>query len=239
KFGAVQPNIQKIPGTGRILVELPGVENPQRVRNLLQGTAQLEFIEVYTIQDIYPSLAEVNTYLVSLKKPAVDSTTGVVKEKELEDDLLLDSNAPKDTSAVAETVEADTTAAADTTKREEVSELFSLNKSGYGLSYSVRDTAKINAILAMPKVQAMCPSMLTFYWEKKATPTKDGNHKLIELLACNKSKTGEAKLAGEVITEARWKVPQDGRGLETSMNVRSAGAKARKKMTSEASRGSS
>ncbi|HSZ25818.1 MAG TPA: protein translocase subunit SecDF [Cytophagaceae bacterium] len=238
KFGAVQPNIQKIPGTGRILVELPGVENPQRVRNLLQGTALLEFIEVYTIQDIYSNLMAANNYLISLKKAGKDSTTTGNKSDDLSMNGLLADTTVVDTTALAsdtKTVKKDSTAA-DTTKKEEVSELFSLNKNGYGLSYSAKDTGKINRILAMPKIQALFPSTLTFYWEKKGQKTKDGKDVLLELLPCKKSKLSKAPLTGEVITDARWSVAQDGKGFEISMNMNSYGAKQWKKMTAEASK---
>jgi SecD/SecF fusion protein len=237
KFGAVQPNIQKIPGTGRILVELPGVENPQRVRNLLQGTAQLEFLEVYTIQDIYPNLSAVNNYLVSLKKTGGEDSSLLSKTTETTTNELLADTSLVDTTVVADNKAVkDTSAAKDTTKKEEISELFSLNKNGYGLSYSVKDTGKINRILEMPKVQAMFPSTLSFYWEKKAQKTKDGKDNLLELLPCKKGKFGKAALTGEVITDARWSVAQDGKGFEISMNMNSVGAKAWKRMTAEASK---
>jgi SecD/SecF fusion protein len=238
KFGAVQPNIQKIPGTGRILVELPGVENPQRVRNLLQGTAQLEFLEVYTMQEIYSNLTAVNSYLVSLKKAGGEDSSLVAKTTESTTNELLADTSLSDTTVVADNKAVkDTTSAADTTKKEEVSELFSLlSQERFGLNYSVKDTAKINRILAMPKVQAMFPSTLSFYWEKKAQKTKNGKSNLLELLPCKKGKFGKAALTGDAITDARWSVAQDGKGFEISMNMNSVGAKAWKRMTAEASK---
>lgn len=235
KFGAIQPNIQLIPGTGRILVELPGVENPQRVRNLLQGTAMLEFIEVYTIQEIYPGLMAANSYLMTLKKDK-DSAASVINNQ-TDDDLSVDDdslNADTTTSASTKTA-ADSTAAADSLKNQ-VSEIFSLNKSQYQLMYSVKDSAKINRIFAMQKVQALLPADLTFYWEKKAKKTKDGNDMLLELIPGKKSRQGKAKLTGDVITDARWDVSQDGKGYEISMSMNSNGAKTWKKMTADASR---
>lgn len=239
KFGAVQPNIQKIPGTGRILVELPGVDNPQRVRDLLQGTAQLSFLDVYSIQEIYPSLIEVNNYLVSLKKTGQDSSLNVKSEVATDDDLLASDSlaTTNDTAAVAKKdkgAKSDSTAV-DSTKKNDVSELFSLNKDRYSLVYFVRDTSKINAILEMPKVQAMLPSTLSFYWEKKGRKTTDGKDVLLELVPCKKGKFGKAKLTGEVITDARWSVAQDGKGFEISMNMNSEGARIWKKMTKDAS----
>lgn len=238
KFGAVQPNIQLIPGTGRILVELPGVENPQRVRNLLQGTAMLEFIEVYSIQEVYPGLIAANNYLVSLKKSGQDTTSSLSPDAkaETEEDLSVDNDTAKTDGTATAKADTSTAAKKDTTKQNEVSEIFSLNKSQYQLMYSVKDTAKINRIFAMPKVQALLPANLTFYWEKKAKKTKDGGDMLLELLPCKKGKNEKAKLGGDAITDARSDVAQDGKGFEISMSMNSAGAKIWKKMTADASR---
>ena len=237
KFGAVQPNIQLIPGTGRILVELPGVENPQRVRNLLQGTAMLEFIEVYSIQDIYPGLVAANNYLISLKKSDKDTSSSLAADTKTttEENLSVDDDTAK---ADGTATKADTSTAAkkDTTKQNEISEIFSLNKSQYQLMYSVKDTAKINRIFAMPKVQALLPGNLSFYWEKKAKKTKDGSDMLLELIPGKKGKNEKAKLGGDAITDARSDVAQDGKGFEISMGMNSAGAKVWKKMTADASR---
>ncbi len=234
KFGAVQPNIQQIPGTGRILVELPGVENPQRVRNLLQGTAMLEFIEVYSIQEVYPGLIAANNYLLTLKKSTKDSSVTTV-EKADDDELLVDDSLSTDSSATAANKAGKDSTAADSTKNE-VSEIFSLNRAQYQLMYSVKDTSKINRIFAMPKVQDLLPADLTFYWEKKAKKTKDGKDMLLELLPCKKRKSEKARLGGDAITDARSDVAQDGKGFEISMSMNSQGAKIWKKMTADASR---
>lgn len=75
RFGTTQPNIQKLEGTGRIQIELPGVDNPERVRNLLQGVAKLEFLEVWNIQEINSSLEAINTLLVAEQKANSSNTT--------------------------------------------------------------------------------------------------------------------------------------------------------------------
>ena len=238
KFGVIQPNIQKIQGTGRIQVELPGVENPQRVRNLLQGTAQLEFIEVYHTYEIAPQLTQINDYLVSLKKTNNDST--VVKQTSTDNanDLLLDKDSTvsaKDTIAKTDgTAVAKADSAVKDTSKTQVSELFSLLKARDVLVYDVKDTSKINRIFSILKVQAMLPSNLTFYWEKKAHKAKDGQE-TIELIACKKGRLEKAPLMGDAITNASWSVAQDGRGYEISMQMNSIGAKKWKKMTAEAS----
>ncbi len=223
KFGAVQPNIQILPGTGRIMVELPGVENPQRVRNLLQGTAMLEFVEVYSIQEIYPSLIAANNYLLTLEQPDKEGTETNSDNLAADDDLSADGDSNANNQAKADSAAADTT-------QNKVSDIFRLNQSQYQLMYSVKDTAKINRIFAMPKVQALLPGDLTFYWEKKA------KNMMLELIPGKKSRQGKAKLTGDVITDARSDVAQDGKGFEISMSMNSQGAKVWKKMTADASR---
>jgi SecD/SecF fusion protein len=235
KFGAIQPNIQKIPGTGRILVELPGVENPQRVRNLLQGTAMLEFIPVCTPQEIFPSLIEVNKYLVTLKKSGKD-TSNALQDVSSEENLSEDTTLSADTANATATAKADTSNAAvkDTTGKDQYSEIFTLSKDNYTLLYSVKDTAKINRLFALPKVQALLPSHVTFYWDKKGRSPKGSTDKLLEYIPCKKGRNEKAKLSGEVITEARQEVAQDGNGFEVTMSMNSNGAKIWKNMTSEA-----
>ncbi|MFN3403307.1 MAG: protein translocase subunit SecDF [Cytophagaceae bacterium] len=222
RFGVVQPNIQRIQGTGRIQVELPGVENPQRVRNLLQGAAQLEFLEVYHLPEIAPYLNQINDYLMAVEK----DQKAAGKNNTADAEKLL-----KDPNAASEPAAADS-AAADTTQK--ASKLFSLLRSPYGLVYDVKDTSAINKILRMPKVQAILPSNVSFYWERKARSTAEGN--FVELVPVKKNRsTGKAPLTGEVIVDARHDIASDGRGYEVVMQMNSAGAKKWRQMTKEAS----
>lgn len=240
RFGVIQPNLQRIQGTGRILVELPGAENPQRVRNLLQGTAQLDFYEVYHLFEIGNTLTAVNSYVVAQEKlkgdagkggdALLDSTSGTTKA---DDDLLLEgavdssvTAAKSDTAAVAK---ADSTAAVDSLAAKN-SPLFTLLKSQYTLRYDVKDTAKINRILTLPRVKELLPSDLSLMWERKAND-KDNT---IELVPIKKSRGGKAPLSGDAITDARAGVSSDGRGYEISMQMNANGAKKWKKLTAEA-----
>ncbi len=238
RFGVIQPNLQRIQGTGRILVELPGAENPQRVRNLLQGTAQLDFFEVYHLFEIGNTLTAVNSYVVAQEKlkggdtnqhgdALVDST--VTKTG---DDLLLDgavdsaATASTTTTAVAN---ADSTKAVDSLAAKN-SPLFTLLKSQYTLRYDVKDTSKINRILGLPRVKELLPSDLVLMWERKAN-AKDNT---IELIPIKKSRGGKAPLSGDAITDARAGVSSDGRGYEISMQMNASGAKKWKKLTADA-----
>ncbi|GAL84761.1 bifunctional preprotein translocase subunit SecD/SecF [Sporocytophaga myxococcoides] len=232
KFGVIQPNIQRIQGTGRIQVELPGVENPQRVRNLLQGAASLEFLEVYHMPEVIPYLNQINDYLLLKEKDAkAHKASEKTPTSEAAKNLLTDGDstatAKSDTS-----VEADTTAKADTTQK--ASAIYSLLRSGYSLRYEVKDTAKINRIFSDPKVQAMIPSNMRFVWEQKPYRDEQGGNTL-ELVPVKKSRTGKAGLTGEVITDARADVSSNAKSYEISMSMNPEGAKKWRNITREAS----
>ncbi|MDB5274545.1 MAG: secDF [Chitinophagaceae bacterium] len=237
RFGTIQPNLQRIQGTGRILVELPGVENPQRVRNLLQGTAQLDFYEVYHLFEIGSTLTEINKYVVAqskLKGTAADTTDLLTDSSSTADQDLLSADplASDSTAAVkadtSKVAKADSTSAADSLAANN-SPLFTLLKSQYNLVYDLKDTAKINRILNLPKAKALLPTDLVFLWDRKAK--KDGT---IELVPIKKGRGGKAPLSGDAITDARDGASSDGRGYEISMQMNAAGARIWKKLTADA-----
>ena len=235
KFGAVQPNIQRLKNSGRIQVELPGVENQQRVRNLLQGAAKLEFMEVYHIYEIAPALTQINSYLLPIEKPEL-LKDGKIENKNSTEELLsgdtLNNNSDSNSVASAQPAKGDS-AKADTTAPK-ASSLFTLLKAPNTLRYNVSDTAKINAIFEMEKVKAMLPGSLVLLWDKKSEKDNAGNETL-ELVPVKKARAGSTPLTGEVIVNARADMSQDGKNFEISMQMNSLGAKRWKKMTAEAS----
>ena len=247
KFGVTSPNIQRIKGTGRIQVELPGVDNPQRVRNLLQGVAQLEFLDVYQIYEIAPYLKEINTYLLTQEKkePKAESKTTTKASNDVQ--KLLSENTkdsltePKTDTATAATKATDSlaTASADSAAKDsgdaQASILFRLLKTNDMLRYDVKDTAQINKIFGMPKVKAMLPNTVKFLWEKKPEKMSD-NSETLELVPVRVDRSGKAQLTGEVIVDAREGVSEDGKSFEISMSMNSLGAKKWKRMTAEASK---
>ncbi|MBO9698948.1 MAG: protein translocase subunit SecDF [Sporocytophaga sp.] len=231
KFGVIQPNIQRIQGTGRIQVELPGVENPQRVRNLLQGAAQLEFLEVYHMPEVIPYLNQVNEYLLAKEKDAkAKHAAEKAPTSEAAKNLLTEGDttatAKADTAGVA-----DTTAQAKTDTTQKASAIYSLLRSGYSLRYEVKDTAKINRIFSDPKVQAMIPSNMRFIWEQKPYKDEQGGTTL-ELVPVKKGRTS---LTGDVITDARADVSSNAKSYEISMSMNAEGARKWKNITREAS----
>jgi len=226
KFGAIQPNIQRVTGTGRILVELPGVENTQRVRNLLQGTAKLEFMEVYQSYEVIERTNRINDYLVSLDEEKKLNVTDTSSSTAASNSSLLVTNG--DTSAVAK---ADTAAAAaqDTSK---VSAFYRLAK-GYFV-YETKDTGTINKILNMDRVKQIIGSDLRFVWERKARELDNGTA-LIELVPLKVGREGKAALTGDVITNVSFGLSPGGKGYEVSMQMNTTGAKEWRKITKQAS----
>jgi SecD/SecF fusion protein len=245
RFGTSQPNIQRLQGTGRIQVELPGVDNPERVRKLLQGVAKLEFLEVYTVQDISPSLEQINGLLVS-EQQEQDGTNADLEGLEeslsaddMQDDLAVLSEPKVGTAEDLDTVPdgdleaqlagADSTAL-DSLANSQLSPLYSLLKSPpqYGLVYDVEDTGRINRILRRSDVQSLLPSDLDFVWE--VTPRVQDDLELLQLYAVKRGRGGKAPLTGEVITQARQDYDQNSRPA-ISMQMNAEGARLWRRLT--------
>lgn len=243
RFGTSQPNIQRLQGTGRIQVELPGVDNPQRVRKLLQGVAKLEFWEVNEINETGQTLQAMNDVYVAQTQAAggdldLDvSSTDDAATADLSD--LLSEDEPTETDAEADTSDlAGDLADGESDLNEElnstVSPLFTKMQQGYGMVYDTRDTAQINRILQNPEVQSVIPPTIKFLWAVKPLELENdlSNNELLELYAIRMSRGGRAPLTGEVITDARQDLDQSTRP-SISMQMNADGAKKWKRMTSE------
>ncbi|BDD05982.1 protein translocase subunit SecDF [Aureibacter tunicatorum] len=231
RFGTTQPNIQRLQGTGRIQIELPGVDNPERVRKLLQGVAKLEFWEVYEPQEYFPSLQAVNEKLVSeLEMEAIKA-----EETGSETSGTVTSNA-NDLAALTggDSTAVDTTATAteaDSALNAQVSPIFALLKSPYGLAYDVKDTSKINRILNRSDIKTLLPKNLKFLWEVKPS-TLDNGDEILNLYAIKVGRNGKAPLGGDVITRANNDFDQTG-APAVSMQMNAVGAKKWRKITGE------
>ena len=181
-FGVVAPNIQKLENTGRILLELPGVKEPERVRKLLQGTANLEFYETYTLNDLQNALQAVS-----------NATTGAAEKAEV----------AADTTAVAE---ADSTGAVKAPKTEKISvrplaQLLWANGQVGGAvigTVNVQDTALVNTIMNSKEAKQLLPTNLKARWSVKAIDDKGRYFNLIAL----KTNQGRPALGGDVVTDA-------------------------------------
>ncbi|MBQ0122456.1 MAG: protein translocase subunit SecDF [Bacteroidales bacterium] len=221
QFGVAQPNIQKIARTGRILVELPGVKEPERVRKLLQGTASLEFWQTYNYQEIAPFLQELNDELRQQNEVLQSETSAEAKTvaETAVADASSDIEAQLD-SATANTDRSDVVSA--------INPLFSKlqpwggNSACLGIAH-YRDTAQINAWIASSKIAF--PSDFVPAWSFKAWSgegvTPDTYFELVAL----KNVAGKgAVLDGSVITSARVNYNNYTSAAEVSMTMNSTGA---------------
>ncbi|MDO9551685.1 protein translocase subunit SecDF [Rhodonellum sp.] len=219
RFGTSQPNIQRIQGSGRIQIELPGVDNPERVRNLLQGVAKLQFWEVAETGEYLPGLEAANSLLVTeaISKKATSTTPAEAVESESSDSTDLEKQ-------LSQTVPADDFSS-------QVSPIFSLTKANYGLVYDIRDTIAINRIFAREDVKAVLPRDVKFLWAVK--PQKADGLELLELFAIKVSRSSDqAPLEGDVVTDARQVLDQTSRPA-VSMQMNAEGARKWRKLTAD------
>lgn len=237
KFGVTQPNIQLQDGSNRILVELPGVTDKERVRKLLQGSAKLEFYETYDNQEIFPLLQNINNILAAkqpkeaTKTVAKDSSTTTTADKP----ALL--SAKKD-STTKDSANVDALAKSNPLFAVLSPATFQGQNGQQGLrpgptvGYAAQsDTAKINAIFAQEDIKAVIPSNLKLLWGVKSmTP----ENKIFELYAIKPTGiNGEPALGGDVISNAREDFDQRG-NPEVVMVMKTDGAREWKRITAAA-----
>lgn len=202
QFGTSQPNIQRLIGTERIQVEIPGAENPQRVRKLLQGAARLEFWDVIDPNTLNSSFLAINELLVKEQKASKTSAVTDVTRDELAKELAN----PNDTTRT--TLESQLSNASDSSKSGldslqnlNVSPLFALSKPTGAYRYDLKDTAEINAIFRRDDVRGLLPRNVGLYWSNKAdNPFNMGES--LELNFLDIGRNGIPRLTGEVIINA-------------------------------------
>jgi SecD/SecF fusion protein len=214
KFGVANPNLSKIPGTNRIQVELPGVDNPERVRKLLSGSAKLEFCEVFDSRDLSPSLEAFGSYLDKI------DLENMVKKAE----AALDTSK----SGLAATLKSKASNKADTTKAMGLSKLFIAGPNN-NLAIRSKDTARLNAILRNPEAMALFPPNMTFLYDVSPIEGTLNNEDIVSVYAVKDH--GSAPLDGDVIVNARQDFDQIKGKPEVSMQMNAAGARKWKAMT--------
>ena len=225
RFGVTQPNIQKLGNSGRILVELPGVKEPERVRKLLQGTASLEFWATYDNAEIEVYLNEANAKLAEL---LADTDVAQVEEVAAEGDDLL-----------AEEIQKNQEDAAAEAEFKKQNPLFSVlqpsgAKGNACIGYAnYADTALVNKYLSMPQIKALFPREFKPMWTVKASQWIPGDN-IYELVAIKStSRDGKATLDGGVVTDARVQYGNTGGNPEVSMSMNAEGANTWARMTKE------
>jgi SecD/SecF fusion protein len=249
RFGVTQPNIQSL-GGGRILVELPGVTEPERVRKLLQGTAKLEFWETYESQEIYQYLADANQRIKEIRDLQKIDNNGIQNEV-VEDSLNVDTLtvnanandsvdvAGADASLVDQLKETSDTLGASENNQENAPLFSKLIVTPDGQSLfpgpvagiaHVKDTAEINAMLSMEQVKRIFPRNLKFLWTIKSYD-KEGN--FFQLISIKETRSGKAPLDGDAITNASLDYGQTGAQAGVSMVMSSEGASIWARLTKE------
>ncbi len=237
RFGVVQPNIQSLPDQmGRIMVELPGIKEPERVRKLLQGSANLEFWETYDSKDIVPYFSTIDNTIrlvaegkgatVAVADTTAKDTTAVavakVSAKDSLEAVLKGGKAQKEEKGKANSAQL-----ASAKKEHPLLSIFQPNTNGYGciVGYAnYRDTAAINKYFAMKQVQDQLPKDLRLKWGVKAA---DGDKKAqtFELYAIKSTeRNGRAPLEGDVVTDAKDTYDQFGKPA-VSMSMNSDGSR--------------
>jgi len=240
RFGVTQPNIQRLETAGRILVELPGIKNPERARKLLQSTAKLEFWETYEARELFSDIQKVNEYLRE------------TNEATNEEDLIIGTSDKKDVVSddfeddlfdfEGDTLESDTTQSADQFFDENpffalmfpnVDQQTGNVREGPALgSCNVKDTAELNSLLNDEKIKSFFPSDVKFAYEVKPFDDEGRFIQLIALRSISKS-SSEAAMEGEVVTDASQSFAEFGNTADVSMSMNKEGARKWKKLTGD------
>jgi len=250
RFGVVQPNIQKL-GNGRILVELPGIKEPARVRKLLQGSANLEFWETYDLNEIVNNISDANKVLATLQAgggktvAAKDSTAAKGTAPAKATAKKASSLSSVDSLKAALQKKANTAAVTDSTKVTEKSRkenplfaILQLNAQGgqvgrgpvVGYAHS-KDTAQINDYFKTKQVKETLPRDLGLRWGVKAIDKKGEIFQLYAIKVTNRD--GHAPLGGDVITDARADFAQTSAYANVSMSMNQEGSKTWARMTKD------
>ena len=240
-FGVVSPNMQKQEGTNRILIEMPGVQDKERVHKLLQGSAELQFWQVYNNEEVYPVLENINKTLAATLKttdvaPAGTDTTAAKSESKLAG--LAKNKDTKDSAAVKNK---------DLAKSNPLFSVLNVpTYQGENGQTSLRpgpvvgwvaqkDTAKVNSYFKRSEVASIIPQSFKFMWSVKPMDVSTtGGAKIFELYAIKStSMDGKPDLGGDAISDARHDYDQKGRP-EVTMYMTGDGATKWKKITAEA-----
>ena len=230
QFGVVQPNIQKLEGQqGRIMVEMPGIREPERMRKLLQGSANLEFWETYNSNEIIPYLTQIDARLANADDKAdttkVDTVATEAEKKPAEAQPKFKIKNEADKAGVAKNTENEVNEAK---KQHPLLAMFQptdgqLSMVGFA---NVRDTAEVNTILRSELAKQILPSDVKLLWSAKPTDMIQGSKNIFELHALKvTNSSGRAPLEGDVVTDAKDQFNNLDGSPEVSMSMNTEGAR--------------
>ncbi len=237
RFGVTQPNIQRLPGSNRVLVELPGIKEPQRVRDLLQGAASLEFWTTYDAREVISALAAADRKIKDLND--ADATEVVeadaeVVETEAEVETVEETNESDDLlAAVGTATTAEEAATGFTVSSNPLFSLLDPQYAGGAVigAASMSDIAKIDEYLAMPEVAELFPADIRFKWAIKGNEDLEGRYLLYAIRA--ERADGKAPLDGSVVTDAREMYSDQGASAEVSVAMNATGLKEWARLTGD------
>ena len=254
RFGVTQPNIQRLETTGRILVELPGIKDPERARKLLQSTAQLEFWETYEYSDLFQSLENVNIYLKkkninsdSLLNNQEDSEEALITEDKTEDVSENEMDELLEESDLLSDLDSDSLIS-DSSESLSFEE-FAIDNPLYAVLYpnvdqqnqiqagpvvgfcAIKDTSVLNSYLNDPEVTKLLPVDVKFAYTIKPYDSEERFIQLVALRVTNRD--GKSAMEGDVVTDASQAFGQYNSSAEVSMSMNQEGAKQWKRLTAE------
>jgi SecD/SecF fusion protein len=231
QFGTSQPNIQRLAGTGRIQIEIPGAENPQRVRKLLSGVAKLEFWDVVDQNTLNTALISINDLLVAEQKNKQSQTTATTDTKIATAADSTQSELEKSLATAADS----TNVGLDSLQNLNVSPLFSLSVPTGAFRFALKDTAAINRIIKREDVKSRLPRNVGMFWGHKPDKysTDASEEPRLQLYFLDMGRNRKAKLDGTAITSAR-KDFDDKMQHAVSMTMNATGTRVWAKWTAEA-----
>ena len=252
RFGVTQPNIQRLETAGRILVELPGIKNPERARKLLESTAKLEFWETYEYSELFQAFESANLYLRNIQSDSEsnketvekkenevvikDSPDQLVEEEDLlaDGDVLVENNDSLSPNVIGDSLTFEAFAAENplyAVVRPNVNQQTGkLNPGPVVGICAIKDTAQINEYLSDKAIIKLFPVDVVFSYTVKPYDT-EGNW--IQLVALRSDRGGKAAMEGDVVTDANEAFGQFGSTAEVSMEMNQEGAKKWKRLTAD------
>lgn len=244
RFGVAQPNIQKLQGTGRILVELPGIKEPERVRRLLQGTARLEFWETFEFSEVYHYFVAINQQFGQEVAPT--PTDATIAQAAIAD-TSMQAPPAQEGQELLDLLETDTNAVAadDQLALDRENPLFAVlmpafvqNQAGQVVPGSgpvvgyaaVKDTARVNQLISQAYARGLLPRNMDLLWNIKAARGMDNFHELVAIRRT--AREGGAPLTGEVVVNARQDYSPTGE-VVIDMAMNSEGARIWRRLTAD------
>ena len=248
RFGVTQPNIQRLETAGRILVELPGIKDPERARKLLQSTAQLEFWETYEYNELFQAFESANVYLREIESSVSEENEGEVSESAEEVEVAEEIIEEEESNLLADVLEGDSLSSDSTDSGLSFKE-FAAENPLYAVLYpnvnqqtgqlnpgpvvgvcAVKDTAAVNAYLSDNAVRKFFPIDAKFAYTVKPY---DPDGKFVQLVALKSDRGGKAAMEGDAVTDANETFGQYSSTAEVSMQMNAEGAKQWKRLTAD------